>query len=190
MLEKLKIEDIPHVVEIHRSELHGFLSDLGEGFLTKFYEVSLDIPEIFTLVEVENEQILGFVTATTRVKGLYKKVIFKNPFVFAVLFLSNFITHPINIVKSVKSLIYPGFADDIPELLTIAVKKEYQNKGIGTKLFTETAKEFQRRGFRKFQVSTYETLSANSFYKKMGCKYERSFDFLDKKMKSYICKLE
>jgi len=186
MITSLHATDIPQIVKIHKNELHGFLSDLGEGFLIKFYEVSLHIPEMFTLVEKENEQILGFVTGAIRVKGLYKKMIFKNPFMFGILFLGYFITHPLQLVKLCQLVSYPGFKDDIPELLTIAVKKDYQSRGIGTKLFKEVIKEFKKKGFKKFRVSVYDKLSANEFYKKMGCRFEKSFEFLGEKMNYYL----
>lgn len=185
MIKKLANKDIPQVVKIHKTELHGFLSELGEGFLGKFYEVSLTIPEIFTLVEKKNEQVLGFATGTTGTKGLYKKVVSRDVISFIWLTLNNFITHPKNIVKTVKVLAYPGFSDDIPELLTIAVDKHYQGQGIGTKLFKETVKEFQKRGAGKFRASTYDKLPANNFYKKTGCKLEKSFTFLGEKMNYY-----
>jgi len=189
MIKKLTYSDIPQVVKIHRDELHGFMSELGEKFLAKFYKVSLDIPEIFTLVEIENEQVLGFVTGTIRVKGLYKEVISRDVFSFIWLSLNNLVTHPQNIVKMAKTLTYPGFVDDIPELLTIAVEKDYRNRGIGKKLFLQTAKEFQKRGFKKFRVSVYDKLPANDFYKKMGCRFEKSFLFQNEKMNYYTYKL-
>lgn len=185
MIKRLEEAYIPQVVKIHRGELHGFLPEMGEKTLKKFYEVSLTIPEIFTLVEKENEQILGFATAATSTKGLYKKIISADILSFIYLILNNFVTHPGNIVKAVKTLTYPGFADDIPELLTIAVNKRYQGRGIGTKLFKEIAREFKRPGLKKFRTSVYDKLAANNFYKKMGCQFEKSFTFLGEKMNYY-----
>lgn len=185
MIKNLTVDDIPQVVKIHKRELPGFLSELGEGFLRKFYEVSLHIPEMFTLIDTEDEQVLGLVSGINSAKGFYMKVISRDIISFVWLFLGNFITHPGNIVKSVKSLTYPGFADDSPEIITIAVKKGYQGKGIGRKLFQESAKEFQKREFKKFRVSTYDKLPANGFYKKMGCSFEKSFEFLGEKMNYY-----
>lgn len=185
MIKEVTSEDIPQVAKIHKQELPGFLSELGEDFLKKFYEVSLDIPEMFTLVDIENEQVLGFITGTTKVKGLYKRVLLKDITSFIFLFSNNLFTHPQNIVKMAKTLSYPGFADDVPELLTIAVEKDCRNRGIGKKLFLQTAKEFQKRGYQKFRVSVYERLPANEFYKKIGCRFERSFLFQNEKMNYY-----
>ncbi len=185
MIKSLIISDIPQVAKIHKQELSGFLPELGDEFLKKFYSVSLSTPEMFTLVEKKNEQILGFVSGIRSAKGLYHKVILKDLFGFGILFLRYIVTHPEKIVKMLKILTYPGFAMDSPELLTIAVKKEYQKQGIGKKLFHEVAKEFQKREIKRFKISVYDRLPANGFYKKIGCKFNSSFEFLGEKMNYY-----
>ena len=185
MIKQLSIRDIDQVVKIHRKELPGFLSELGEVFLNKFYKVSVDIPEMFTLVEKENGQICGLATGTTSTEGLYKKIISKDFLQFILLLLSYFITHPTKIIKIGKTLAYPGFSADNPELLTIAVKRSHQKKGIGRKLFSQIAREFKKRGVEKFKISVYDRLPANGFYKRMGCRFERSFEFLGEKMNYY-----
>lgn len=185
MIKNLEIADISQVAKIHERELSGFLSRLGSPFLEKFYRASLDIPEMFTLVKKQNEQILGFVSGIVSTKGLYKKVIFRNPIFFGILFLRHFITHPQEIIQVLKILTYPGFSEDNPELLTIAVVSEAQRKGIGTKLFHACVREFRKRGIRKFKISVYERLPANVFYQKIGCRFENSFNFLGEKMNYY-----
>ncbi len=185
MIKNLSVSDVQHVAKIHRRELSGFLSELGERFLQHFYKESLHIPEMFTLVEIENDQILGIVSGITSVKGLYKKIIFRDIIGFGIVFLSYFITHPIQIVKMVQTLSYPGFEEDIPELLIIAVSREYQKKGIGKKLFHAVVEEFKNRKIKRFKISVYDRLPANGFYKKIGCKFDSSFDFLGEKMNYY-----
>jgi len=185
MIKKMGGADITSIARIHKTELSGFLPELGEDFLKKFYAASFHIPEMFTLVEKKNEQVLGFVTGCISTKDLYKKVISCDIFGFTTLILGYFITHPTQIVKLVKMLTYPGFADDSPELLTIAVDKKYQRRGIGKKLFHETVLEFKKRGIRKFRISVYKRLPANEFYKKIGCKFNNSFDFLGERMNYY-----
>lgn len=186
MMRNLSIKDIDRLVILNRQELPGFLTDLGEEFLKKYYIASLHIPQMKTIVEIENEQIIGFATFATRVKGLYFNLISKDFLGFIWLFLRYFITHPRNIIKVAKSLSYPGFRDDIPELLTIAVDNKYQKGGIGRKLFENTVKNIGKKGFDKFRISTYERLAANGFYLRMGCKLERSFPFLGQEMNYYI----
>lgn len=185
MIEKLTEKDIKEVAGIHKTELSGFLSELGLGFLEKFYKATLSIPEIFTFVEKENDQVLGFTTGITSTNGLYKKVIYSDIPSFFLLFLKYFITHPQNIIKTVQLLAYPGFSDQGPELLVIAIDKTHQRRGIGGKLFHKVITEFQKKGIKRFKVSVYDKLSANKFYQKMGCRKVQTFLFLAEPMNYY-----
>lgn len=185
MLRKMEFHDIDQVARMHREELPGFLSELGEGFLKRFYKASLFLPEIFTIVLVKNGQFLGFVSCATRLGGLYKKIFAKDPFGFASVLLSYSVTHPEGIVRLIKTMVYPGFYGDVPELLTIVVAKSQRNRGFGEKLFLGAFREFGRRGVKSFRVSVYGKLPANGFYKKIGCRFEKQFDFVGEKMNYY-----
>lgn len=188
MLRMMEFHDIDQVARLHSEELPGFLSELGEAFLKKFYKSSLSIPEMITIVEAQNGQVLGFVTGAVRTKSLNKKIIFKDMTGFGISLLRYFITHPSRIFRIFKIFTYPGFSDDGPEILTIAVAKKWQGKGIGRKLFQEIAREFQKKGIRSFRVSVYDRLASNRFYRKIGCSFEKSFEFLGEKMNYYIYK--
>ena len=185
MLIKLQYSDAPQVARLHSQELDGLLSKLGIEFLEKFYRCSLMIPEMWTIVEKRNDHILGFVSCVTNVNGLNKKIIFKDLWGFILLFLNIFITQPKLLVKTVKTFTYPGFSHDSPELLTMVVEKKHQGKGIGWNLFKKATSEFRRRGIKSFRISAYDRLSANGFYKHIGCGLENSFNFLGEKMNYY-----
>lgn len=188
MIRKLTQDDINQVVEIHLSQLPGFLSLLGRNFLTCYYQASLSIPEMFTFVEKRDEQILGFATGAVRLKGLIFKILSKDILGFIFIFLNIFFTQPILLLKSIKILSYPGFNQDIPELLTISVKKTYQSRGIGKKLFQTIRNEFQIRGIKYFQVSIYNRLTAGKFYEKLGCRMMDAFTYQSELMKYFLCK--
>lgn len=185
MITQLIQQDVKHVALIHKNELSGFLPELGISFLEKFYKESLTIPEIFTFVQKENDHILGFATGITSTKGLFIKVIHRDIIGFIFLLLSNVVTHPGNLILMLKILLYPGFSNDVPELLTIAVIGSSQRRGIGKKLFHKIALEFHKRGFHSFKVSVYDRLPANGFYKKIGANFDSSFEFMGSKMNYY-----
>ncbi|MBI3955546.1 GNAT family N-acetyltransferase [Candidatus Gottesmanbacteria bacterium] len=189
MLKKLTLKDIPQVVKIHREELRGFLSQMGKDFLKKFYEVSLGIPEMFTLVEKQDEQIQGFATGAVRLKSLTIRILFKDVLGFVRIFMNILFTHPILLLGSVKTLTYPGFSQDVPELLTIAVQKNFQNRGTGKKLFQAIKNKFQKRSVKYFQVSMYAKLPAGKFYEKMGCRLIKNFAFRGQNMSYYHCQV-
>lgn len=181
----IKLPDIPLAAQLHYQTLDGLLSQLGLQFLEKYYTSSLLIPEMWTIVEKKNDHIIGLVSATTRVNGLNKRIIMQDPWGFITQFLSIFITQPLLIIKTIKTLTYPGFSGDTPELLTMIVDKKYQKKGIGRKLFDKCAEEFKKRGIKKFRISAYDKLPANGFYLHLGCRKEKDFQFLGEKMNYY-----
>jgi ribosomal protein S18 acetylase RimI-like enzyme len=185
MISNLRKEHIVPVAMIHKKELTGFLPELGSKFLEKFYQTSLNLPEMFTFVELKEKKVLGFVSGIESTKGMYKKIILKDLPGFGLLFMRYFITHPRGLVKMIKTIAYPGFSEDEPELLTLAVLGEFQKKGIGKKLLVNCDKEFLKRGIKKFKISAYARLPANGFYKKRGCKLVSTFNFLGEKMNYY-----
>lgn len=188
MITKLKEEYVKQVARMHKKELSGFLPELGEEFLALFYKTSLGLPEMFTFVEEEKGKVLGFVTGVTTTKNLYKKIILRKPLKFSFIFWKYIISHPAKVFKIFKIVTYPGFAQDHPELLTIAVSQNYRLKGIGLSLFRKCAGEFKKRKIDKFKISVYDRLPANGFYQKIGCRLESSFDFLGEKMNYYVYK--
>lgn len=175
-------EDINQIARIHKEELSGFLPELGLPFLRKFYRASLELPIIFTIVEKKNGQILGFVTGIETAKGLYFKIISQDIIGFGILFFKFFISHPGQLLKFINILTYPGFSTNTPELLTIAVSKKHQGRGVGKSLFCALREEFKNRKINKFKISVYDKLPAVGFYKKIGCKQVKTFDFLGEKM--------
>lgn len=189
MIRELKVDDINQVVQIHLSQLPGFLSLLGKEFLTRYYQASLNTLEMFTLVEISDKQIQGFASGAVRMKGLILKIISQDIIGFISLFLNIFFTHPFLLLGTVKTSAYPGFSQDVPELLTIAVIEKYQKRGIGKKLFQAIKKEFHNRGVKYFQVSLYQRLPAAKFYEKMGCRKTGTFTFQSEFMSYYMCRI-
>lgn len=187
MIKPLENNYISDVARIHKQELSGFLPELGIDFLSEFYKTGLSIDEIFIFIDEDFGTVKGFVCNITEAEGLYKAIIFRSPIKFFLLFLKYFITHPQKIIKFLKIFAYPGFAEGGAELLSIAVDRKFQRKGIGRKLFRKSRQEFIKRGITKFRIGVYDRLSANEFYHKMDCRRVKSFDFMSEKMNYYEC---
>lgn len=185
MIKKLDSNDISLAVHLHRQELHGFLSELGNDFLKKFYEVSLGIPEMFTFIDTEENKVTGLVSGVESSEGLMKKIILKDVAGFFPPVMQYAVFHPLSATKMIQSMSYPGFSGTDAELLSIAVDGKSQGKGIGKKLFQKTVDEFKKRKIRNFKVSIYDGMKANTFYTKMGCTFDYQFAFLGKKMNYY-----
>ena len=82
----------------------------------------------------------------------------------------------LNILRKIlETLAYPERETDynIPksELLSMAIDKIHQGKGIGKILFEELSNKFEKMGVREFKVIVGRKLDkACKFYEKMGCK--------------------
>jgi ribosomal protein S18 acetylase RimI-like enzyme len=189
MIRLLTQKDIPQVSKIHSQELHGFLPQLGTDFLEKFYGISLKVPSLFTYVEEKNGKIRGFVMGAESTKGLFLRIILKDVWGFSLLFSRFLVLHVFSFFKLIATLAYPGFSQDGPELLSIAVSNKYQGQGIGKVLFKKIEKEFQLRGFSEFKISVYDRLPSAGFYKKMGCRHTVRFSFLGENMSYFSFKV-
>ena len=56
------------------------------------------------------------------------------------------------------------------ELLSIAVKEDYQRKGVAKQLFKALVNEFHKMGINEFRIVVGSSLfKAKNFYQKMGC---------------------
>lgn len=178
-------DDVLQVAQIHEKELAGFVSQFKHRFLSHFYENTLEVPDMFTFVLAVKGRTVGFVSGTTRVKGMLLAVISKDPLWYILFFMRYFITHPDKIITAIQTLLYPGFSSDEPELLSFAVDKDHRGMGFGKELFRVCAKEFSKRGYRSFLISAYDRLPANGFYTRMGCELIRSFPFHGERMNYY-----
>lgn len=188
-IKGLSSKTINRVAEIHYHELPGFLSEIGEEFLKNFYMVSLEIPEMFTVVVEHNGEVIGFASASVSTKGFNKKILFKAPFFFGWFILKRIVVKPALFIKAIKVFFYPGFTHDYPELFSIATDKKHRRVGVGKILFDEVIAEFKKRGVQDFLIGVYEKLPANNFYRKIGCEFYKRFDFLDEKMNYYIFRI-
>ena len=189
MIRKLSEFDIQQVAKLHKEELSGFIPELGKEFLNLFYKTSAEMPEMFTFVQEEKGNVLGFVSGITDARGLNKKILLRRPLRFVFILLRYLIVHPQKTAKFFRILAYPGFSEGGAELLSLAVSSDCRLQGIGRKLFRATAKEFKRRGIKKFRISAYKKLPANKFYEKMGCRFISSFEFLGERMNYYEYKI-
>ncbi|MEO1053086.1 MAG: GNAT family N-acetyltransferase [Bacteroidota bacterium] len=62
-----------------------------------------------------------------------------------------------------------GYVDDKTPELSMAVKDEYRNQGIGTKLIKAIASEYQKIGVEYLSLSVDKANNAANLYKRLGC---------------------
>lgn len=169
-------KDSLQIAKIHKQEINqGFLSQLGETFLSKLYKAMILSPDAFIIITKKNNKIIGFISGCIDVKKFYKYFLKKHFIqVLIILFpkmfkLSTFkkILETLKYLSKEKKQKLPG-----AELLTIAVLNEFHGKNIAVKLFEKFLDEMKKRKIKELKVIVGESLPrAIAFYKKIGFKF-------------------
>jgi ribosomal protein S18 acetylase RimI-like enzyme len=168
--------DARQIAKIHRKEINqGFLSQLGENFLSKLYEAMILSKNAFVVVAKENNQVIGFVSGCPNVKYFYKNF-FKKYFFPSLIALLPKLFNVSIFKKILETLKYPSKEkkQKLPEaeLLTIATLKEFHGQGTAQKLFERFILEMKNRDVQEFKVVVGENLPrAITFYEKMGFEF-------------------
>lgn len=150
----------------------GFISSLGEKFVTALYEAVAEDKNSFGFVAVEDDKVIGFVTFSTNLSKLYKHVVLKKGFKFIFVLAKKIFSW--RVIKKVwDNIFYPSKMKKMnmpdAELLSIVVARIGQGRGIGKELIKKGLEECRRRGFDKVKVLVaVENEAANKLYQKCG----------------------
>ena len=177
-------EDAFQIAKIHEAELkEGFLSSLKTDFLCKFYEAIISSKYSFCIVAKEGDMVAGFITGVTDINIFYK-YFFKNYFfVLIPIFLPKFFTFSA-IKRIIENIFYTQKIGDLPmaELLTFAVKKEFQRQGLGNQLLQKFITEMKNRQIRIFKALVGKNMDSLNFYKKNGFQQVKEINLHDKEI--------
>lgn len=168
--------DAADIAGIHYDEIdRGFLRSLGKGVLTGLYEAVIGNPESFAIIARENGIIVGFIAGSTNIGSLYKDFFRKHAWRVVV---SGFFTmlNPRKWKSITEILRYPEKQNirnlSAAELIAIAVKKEFQERGIAKKMFEAFVEEMVKRNISEFKAVVGEELvSAITMYEKLGFRF-------------------
>lgn len=184
-------KDSAQIAKIHKQEINqGFLSQLGEAFLSKLYEAMIIFPNSFVVVAKENNQVIGFISGCANIKNFYKYFLKKYFFCTVIILLPKLLNF--NTVKKISETLKYSKKHEkkLPEteLLVIAIKKEFHGQGIAQKMFDSFINEMEKREINQFKVIVGENLlRAIGFYEKMGFKFHSSISVhKNKPSKVYI----
>src|SRR3989339_541838 len=168
-VELAQKNDARKIAEIHKTEIvGGFLSSLSINFLEKIYIAVIE--NDFCVVAKNNNEIVGFIAGTKNIKNLYKYFLGKYFFISIIMLLPKLF----DIRKIFETLFYSKEESDLPkaELLTIAVKKEFQMEGIAGKMLKFFILEMKNKNVKEFKVLVGSNLqNAIKFYEKNGFKF-------------------
>jgi len=174
-IKNADFSDCREIAKIHKECLtKSFLATLGEKFLTLLYKTLVEYKKGILLVAEDNGKIIGFVSATADTGGFYKYFLKKKFIEASFLLLPKAIN--LNTLRKIFETLKYSKKNKInillpkAELLSIAVKEDYQRKGVAQQLFKALAKEFYKKGINEFKIVVGDSLlNAKKFYRKMGC---------------------
>jgi len=158
----------------------GFISSLGIDFVTALYEAIAKSTSSFGFTVEDNHKVLGFVTFTTNLNKLYKSIIVKKGWRFALLLAGKMFSLK-RIKKVFETLFYPGRVKEMnlpsAELLSIAVNPEECRAGLATQLVQKSFEHCQKIGLDKVKVLVAaDNEPANKLYLKCGFKLTGQID--------------
>lgn len=170
-----KKEDATALALIHKAEIEGgFLSSLSDAFLIRFYRALIQSPSSFCVVAKENGAVAGFIAGVANMNAFYAY------FLKHYLFQSFFILLPkifSSLKKILESLWYPKKESSLPkaELLTIAISKKFQGKGIGSLMLSLFISEMKKRNVAAFKAVVGKNLTnAIKFYENNGFVFSKN----------------
>ena len=173
MIRKGSEQDSGRIAAIHCREISsGFLSQLGPGFLARLYRFIAKSPHSFIFVSEEKGRVNGFIAGSTDSRRLYREFCHALPLSIFLALLArmadlNFIRAALSIRKH---MIGKAAGAQGAELLSIAVSREFQRKGIGCKLVRALSAEIKSRGRAECRVLVGKILGNARFYESAGFK--------------------
>lgn len=187
--------DCREIAKIHKKCLDkSFLATLGEKFLTLLYKSLIECENGILIVAEDNGKIIGFVSATANTGDFYRYFL-KKKFIKASFLLLPKAINLNTLRKIFETLKYSKKKEinvSLPEaeLLSIAVKEDYQRKGIAKQLFEALVNEFHKKRIKEFRIVVGSNLfKAKKFYQKMGCIKLGEFELHEgKKSEIYVFK--
>jgi ribosomal protein S18 acetylase RimI-like enzyme len=176
MIKPLQKEHAAQVARLHITGIStGFISSLGERFVTALYEAVVDSPYGFGLVAKEDGRILGFIAFTTNLNQLYKSIIVRKGIRFAFLLAGKMLS--LGRMKRIfQTLFYPNRIESLglpkAELLSIAVSSDARGQGVGKQLCRAGFQECRNRGLEEVKVLVAaKNEAANKLYQACGFEY-------------------
>lgn len=192
-LFQLKSNDLNDVVAIHRSAFPGFfLTDLGIDVLSVLYRSLIKDKSTIVWGVKNNQELVAFFVATTKPKGLYKKLFLKNIIRFFVPLLISFWKN-IRLIKKMIISIKSANSYHIPSsyqasLLSICVKPSNASKGLGKMLLNKLETELILKSQKGYYLTTdaENNDKTNMFYINYGFQLHDVYMQGKRKMNIYV----
>jgi ribosomal protein S18 acetylase RimI-like enzyme len=175
--------EVTAIARLHCQALrYGFLSRVGERFLTLLYGTMRDLPDAILVAASQGDRLVGFVSGTVSTGGLYRAFLRRHLFRGGLILLPHLLSLG-RLRRVLETLAYPFRKQatteaeaPLPaaELLSIAVAEDCRGTGIAPGLYRRLCQEFERRQVPAFRIVVGAGLApARRFYAKMGAREAR-----------------
>ncbi|HOQ05542.1 MAG TPA: GNAT family N-acetyltransferase [Anaerohalosphaeraceae bacterium] len=169
----MKAEHARDVARLHIEGIHqGFISSLGEEFVTALYETLAESAESFSYVAVADGRVVGFASFTTNLRKVYHSVLRKRGLKFVGLLLRK-VFSVLVLCRILETLLYPRRIGRLrlpdAELLSIGVAADCRGQKLGNRLIERGFQECAARGIERVKVLVADfNKPANRLYRKTG----------------------
>jgi ribosomal protein S18 acetylase RimI-like enzyme len=160
------------IAQLHAHGIaRGFLSSLGETFLTRLYDGMRQHPGTELLVCLHHETVVGFIAATESTRQLYKWILHHKPLTLGLTLVRRLFSIE-RIKRTFETLQYMAAQGvrELPEaeLLSIAVSPDMRGLELGRKLIEEALERLRHRGVRRVRAACTEGLGSNILVRRLG----------------------
>jgi ribosomal protein S18 acetylase RimI-like enzyme len=176
-------EDIDQVVNVHKASfVDFFLTELGDHFLSVYYNCVRKDKKGILLGFYEEGKLYGFAAATTVSKSFNTHLILENIFQFSLIGIRLLFTKTSALIRLFKNFSKTNASvndkGEYAELLSIGVSDKKQGQGAGKKLLLELEETLKTKGCSQLSLTTdfYNKEKAIGFYNGLG--YEIFYDFI------------
>lgn len=188
-VSNLSKQEVVLVCNIHNQELtKSILNKFGLIFLKLIYSSFPNNKNNIFIVAKFKSKIVGYLVATTNIKHLYGTTFFNNPFLITYEIAKSCLYNP-KLIFQIFSFVLtkPNKRKTNAELQFIAIKKEYQNKGIGKMLLHALDKEFTKDNISQYYVGTKAyNRNSNYFYQRNKFKKVYTKNIMGDKFNYYL----
>lgn len=203
-------EHVTAVASLHQDRIPtGFISHLGAFFLRVLYSgICIDKDStIYVAFDEKAQKIVGFIACTKNTANLYRRIFFRRGLLFFLILLPHALRWT-TLKRIFETLWYPiGHCSESlshgadkssmgdgstrkrvnAELLAMATAKDYQSKGIGTRLVKEMERFYISSAIKRCKVVCFsQNQTTRRFYESCGYVLERTFRHHNNLMIEYI----
>lgn len=175
--------EIREVVEVHKVAFRDFfLTQLGDCFLTAYYECIRKNEKCILLGLYDNNKLCGFCAATSLSKDFNKQLVKKNCLRFLFIGLILLITKPFALIRIIRNFTKTNsdYSDngEYAELLSIGIHSNKQGFGGGRSLLIKLEEDLLERGCSNISLTTDYNNNEYSIQFYIGLGYSVFYEFI------------